>query len=110
MDIPSITSGLRGLSYMQVEVTGPDHDLHSGLYGGAVVNPCNVLCDMIASLKDKNNRVTIPGFYDDVKECSAEERKEMAKRPFDRDDFMKSIGVTELWMERMVILILKELE
>ena len=96
MDIPSITSGLRGLSYMQVEVTGPDRDLHSGLYGGAVVNPCNVLCDMISSLKDKNNRVTIPGFYDDVKESSQEERSEMAKRPFIRDNFMKSISVKEL--------------
>jgi len=96
MEIPSITSGLRGLSYMQVEVTGPDHDLHSGLFGGAVVNPCNVLCDMIASLKDKNNRITIPGFYDDVNECSAEERKEMAKRPFSRENFMKSVGVNAL--------------
>ena len=96
LDQPSITSGLRGLSYMQVEVTGPDHDLHSGLFGGAVVNPCNVLCEMIASLKDLNGRVTIPGFYDDVKECSLEERKEMAKRPFTREEFMKSVGVTEL--------------
>jgi acetylornithine deacetylase/succinyl-diaminopimelate desuccinylase-like protein len=96
MDIPSITSGLRGLSYMQVEVTGPDRDLHSGLYGGAVVNPCNVLCDMISSLKDKDNRITIPGFYDDVKESSQEERSEMAKRPFNRDNFMKSVSVKEL--------------
>jgi acetylornithine deacetylase/succinyl-diaminopimelate desuccinylase-like protein len=95
-DMPSITSGLRGLSYMQVEVTGPDRDLHSGLYGGAVVNPCNVLCEMVASLKDKNNKVTIPGFYDDVKECSESERIEMGKRPFDRKFFMKSIGVNEL--------------
>jgi acetylornithine deacetylase/succinyl-diaminopimelate desuccinylase-like protein len=96
MDIPSITSGLRGLSYMQVEVTGPDRDLHSGLYGGAVVNPCNVLCDMISSLKDRENRITITGFYDDVRECSAEERSEMAKRPFNRDKFMKSVSVNEL--------------
>jgi acetylornithine deacetylase/succinyl-diaminopimelate desuccinylase-like protein len=96
MDIPSITSGLRGLSYMQVEVTGPDRDLHSGLYGGAVVNPCNVLCDMISSLKDSENRITIPGFYNDVKECTAEERSEMAKRPFSRDNFMKSISVNNL--------------
>lgn len=95
-DLPSITSGLRGLSYMQVEVTGPDRDLHSGLYGGAVVNPCNALCDMIASLKDKDGRITIPGFYDDVAECSPEERAAMAGRPFDRDKFMKSVGVTEL--------------
>jgi acetylornithine deacetylase/succinyl-diaminopimelate desuccinylase-like protein len=95
-DNPSITSGLRGLSYMQVEVTGPDRDLHSGLYGGAVVNPCNVLCEMIASLKDNDNKVTIPGFYDDVMECGEEERREMAKRPFNRDSFMKSVGVNEL--------------
>jgi acetylornithine deacetylase/succinyl-diaminopimelate desuccinylase-like protein len=99
-DIPSITSGLRGLSYMQVEVTGPDRDLHSGLFGGAVVNPCNVLCEMIASLKDKDGMVTIPGFYDDVKECSAGERAEMAKRPFSRENFMKSVGVNALAGEK----------
>ena len=93
---PSITSGLRGLSYMQVEVTGPGRDLHSGLYGGAVVNPCNVLCEMIASLKDKNNHITIPGFYDKVRECTIEEREEMARRPFNRDDFKRSVGVKEL--------------
>ena len=96
LEMPSITSGLRGLSYVQVEVTGPNRDLHSGLYGGAVINPCNVLCDMIASLKDKNGRVTIPGFYDDILECSDEEREEMSKRPFDRKKFMDSIGVDEL--------------
>jgi len=95
-DLPSITSGLRGLTYMQVEVTGPNRDLHSGLYGGAVVNPCNVLCQMIASLKDENNHITIPGFYDDVIECSTKERAEMAKRPFDRKKFMKSVGVNDL--------------
>lgn len=95
-DLPSITSGLRGLSYMQVEVTGPNRDLHSGLYGGAVVNPCNVLCKMIASLTDKNNHITIPGFYDDVIECSKKERAEMAKRPFDRGKFMKSLRVNDL--------------
>jgi acetylornithine deacetylase/succinyl-diaminopimelate desuccinylase-like protein len=99
-ELPSITSGLRGLSYMQVEVTGPDRDLHSGLYGGAVANPCNILCDMISSLKDKNNRITIPGFYDDVRECSEAERKEMGKRPFSRDAFMKSVGVNELSGEK----------
>jgi acetylornithine deacetylase/succinyl-diaminopimelate desuccinylase-like protein len=96
VDTPSITSGLRGLSYMQVEVTGPDRDLHSGLFGGAVVNPCNVLCEMIASLKDKDGKVTIPGFYDDVDECSADERAEMAKRPYSSDNFMKSVGVNAL--------------
>jgi len=100
VDSPSITSGLRGLSYMQVEVTGPDRDLHSGLYGGAVVNPCNVLCDMISSLKDKNGRITIPGFYDDVSECSAEERNEMAGRPYNGDDFRKSVGVDALSGEK----------
>ena len=99
-DNPSITSGLRGLSYVQVEVTGPNRDLHSGLYGGAVVNPCNVLCQMVASLKDKNNRVTIPGFYDDVTECSKKERAEMAKRPFDREKYMNSIGVDDLAGEK----------
>jgi acetylornithine deacetylase/succinyl-diaminopimelate desuccinylase-like protein len=93
---PSVTSGLRGLSYMQVEVTGPDRDLHSGLYGGAVVNPCNILCQIISSLKDENNRITIPGFYDDVLECSEEERMQMAKRPFDEEAFKKSIGVEAL--------------
>jgi acetylornithine deacetylase/succinyl-diaminopimelate desuccinylase-like protein len=95
-DIPSVTSGLRGLSYMQVEVTGPDRDLHSGLYGGAVVNPCNVLCDMISSLKDEKGRITIPGFYDDVIEISAEERKDMARRPYNHEAFMKSIDVDAL--------------
>jgi len=96
LDTPSVTSGLRGLSYIQVEVTGPNRDLHSGLFGGAVVNPCNVLCDMIASLKDSKGRITIPGFYDDVKECTPEERSDMARRPFDRDKFMQSIGVSGL--------------
>jgi acetylornithine deacetylase/succinyl-diaminopimelate desuccinylase-like protein len=96
VDVPSITSGLRGLSYMQVEVTGPDRDLHSGLYGGAVVNPCNVLCDMISSLKDKNGKIKIPGFYDDVKECSSEERSLMASRPYSGENFRKSVGVNAL--------------
>ena len=96
LDTPSVTSGLRGLSYVQVEVTGPNRDLHSGLYGGAVVNPCNALCEMIASLKDSNGRITIPGFYDDVKECTADERAEMARRPFSREKFMSSVGVSEL--------------
>ena len=65
-DTPSVTSGLRGLSYIQVEVEGPDRDLHSGIYGGAVVNPCNVLCDIISGLKDSDGQITIPGFYDEV--------------------------------------------
>src|SRR5690606_33585289 len=73
-DVPSITTGLRGLSYVEVEVTGPNRDLHSGLYGGAVANPINILARMIASLHDENNRITIPGFYDQVEELSQEER------------------------------------
>jgi acetylornithine deacetylase/succinyl-diaminopimelate desuccinylase-like protein len=81
-DLPSITTGLRGLAYMEVEVTGPNKDLHSGIFGGAVANPANVLAEMIAKLKDENNKVTIPGFYDDVLEASDEERKEMGKAPF----------------------------
>jgi len=97
---PSITSGLRGLSYIQVEVTGPDRDLHSGLYGGAVLNPCNVLCEMIASLKDRDGHITIPGFYDTVKVPSAEERKKMAERPFDPEAYKKSINVTALASEK----------
>ena len=99
-EMPSITSGLRGLSYVEVTVGGPERDLHSGLYGGAVVNPCNALCNMIASLKDEDGRITIPGFYDDVVECTVEERTEMAKRPFDRDKFMKSGGVEDLAGEK----------
>ena len=86
-DCPSITIGLRGLSYNEVEVTGANRDLHSGVYGGAVGNPINVLARMIASLKDENFRITIPGFYDDVIEYTAEERAEMAKRPFSLDDY-----------------------
>jgi acetylornithine deacetylase/succinyl-diaminopimelate desuccinylase-like protein len=95
-DTPSITTGLRGLSYLEVEVTGPNRDLHSGLYGGAVANPVNVLTKMIASLTDENNRITIPGFYDDVLEVSPREREEMAKAPFDIDKYKKEIDVDEL--------------
>ena len=95
-DVPSITVGLRGLSYMEVEVTGPNRDLHSGLFGGAVANPVDVLCKMIASLKDEKNRITIPGFYDDVLELSREERQDMARAPFDADQYRKAIGVEEL--------------
>lgn len=97
---PSITSGLRGLSYIQVEVTGPDRDLHSGLYGGAVLNPCNVLCEMIASLKDRDGHITIPGFYDTVKVPSSDERKKMAERPFDVEAYKKSINVKALASEK----------
>lgn len=99
-DIPSITVGLRGLSYMEVEVTGPNRDLHSGLYGGGVPNPLNVLCDMISSLKDKDGRITIPGFYDDVIELSAAERADMARAPFDEGQFKSSIGISDVQGEK----------
>lgn len=99
-DIPSITVGLRGLSYMEVEVTGPNRDLHSGLYGGGVPNPLNVLCDMISSLKDRDGKITIPGFYDDVLELSAEERADMARAPFDDGKFKSSIGISGLEGEK----------
>ncbi len=92
-DVPSITTGLRGVSYFQVEVTGPNRDLHSGVYGGAVANPVNVLCSMITSLIDEKGRITIPGFYDDVEEVSAAERAEMAKVPFDLEAFKKDLGI-----------------
>lgn len=93
---PSITIGLKGLSYLEVELTGPNRDLHSGVYGGAVDNPINVLCKMIASLKDENNRITIPGFYDKVVELSDEERKELGKAPFEIEEFKSDLGVKEV--------------
>ena len=99
-DIPSITVGLRGLSYVEVEVTGPNKDLHSGVYGGAVANPAQVLCDMIASLKDDDKHITIPGFYDDVIDISAEERAAMNKAPFDKAVYIKELGVNETMGER----------
>jgi acetylornithine deacetylase/succinyl-diaminopimelate desuccinylase-like protein len=92
-DIPSITVGLRGLSYLEVEVTGPNRDLHSGLYGGAVGNPANILAEMIASLTDNHNRITIPGFYEDVLEVSEAERAEMARAPFDEEAYKKTLGI-----------------
>ncbi|OKL41286.1 peptidase dimerization domain protein [Pontibacter flavimaris] len=95
-DTPSITTGLRGLSYLEVEVTGPNRDLHSGLYGGAVANPINILCQMIASLHDENNRITIPGFYDNVDELSQEERAEMARAPFDLDKYKKALDLGDV--------------
>lgn len=95
-DIPSITVGLRGLSYLEVELTGPNRDLHSGLYGGAVGNPANLLAKMIASLTDENNRITIPGFYDDVLEVSDEERAEMAKAPFSLEEYKKALNIDEV--------------
>lgn len=95
-DIPSITVGLRGLSYVEVEVTGPNRDLHSGLYGGAVANPINILCEMISKMKDDKNHITIPGFYDDVEILSAEERAEMAKAPFNLDEYKKSLALSDV--------------
>ncbi|HRO09123.1 MAG TPA: dipeptidase [Saprospiraceae bacterium] len=99
-DTPSITVGLRGLSYVEVEVTGPNKDLHSGVYGGAVANPAQVLCDMIASLKDESKHITIPGFYDDVAIVSGEDRKAMNQAPFDKDEYMKSLGIEETMGEK----------
>lgn len=99
-DTPSITTGLRGLSYVEVEVTGPNRDLHSGLYGGCVANPINSLAKMIASLHDENNHITIPGFYDKVIELSAEERAMMAQAPFDEGKYKKSIGITAVQGEK----------
>lgn len=92
-DIPSIAVGLRGLSYVEVEVTGPNRDLHSGVYGGGVANPINVLSKMIASLQDENNRITIPGFYDDVAEVSPEERKAMNEAPFDLAAYQQELEI-----------------
>lgn len=98
-DVPSITTGLRGLSYVEVEVTGPNRDLHSGLYGGAVANPINILTKMIASLHDENNHITIPGFYDKVENLSTEEREEMAKAPFSLDAYKKSLDINAVYGE-----------
>lgn len=95
-DIPSITVGLRGLAYLEVEVTGPNRDLHSGLFGGAVANPINVLSKMISSLTNEDNRITIPGFYDKVIELSTEERSEMAKAPFELEEYKKAIDIKEV--------------
>lgn len=92
-DTPSITTGLRGLSYVEVEVTGPNRDLHSGLYGGCVANPINILAKMIASLHDENNHITIPGFYADVVELSLEERAEMAKAPYSADKYKAALDI-----------------
>jgi len=99
-DIPSITTGLRGLSYWEVEVTGPNRDLHSGLFGGAVANPINVLCKMIADMQDENGKITIPGFYDDVIEVSAQEREMLNKKPHDDNEYKNAIDVKELKGEK----------
>jgi len=97
---PTITTGLRGLSYWEVEVQGPNRDLHSGLFGGAVANPINVLAKMIASMTDENNKVTMPGFYDDVMDVSSEERELLGKAPFDAEEYKKAIDVEELAGEK----------
>ena len=98
-DTPSITTGLRGLSYVEVEVTGPNRDLHSGLYGGAVANPINILCKMIASLHDENNKITIPNFYDKVEIISEEQRKLMAQAPFDIDAYKQELDINDVYGE-----------
>jgi acetylornithine deacetylase/succinyl-diaminopimelate desuccinylase-like protein len=99
MENPSLDIGVRGLSYIEVEVTGANRDLHSGTYGGAVANPITILAKMIASCHDENNHITIPGFYDDVAEATAEERELMAKAPYDEEEYTKDLGVQELWGE-----------
>lgn len=98
-DTPSITTGLRGLSYVEVEVTGPNRDLHSGLYGGAVANPINILTKMIASLHDENNHITIPGFYDKVEELSKAERAKMAEAPFSLEKYKEALAIADVYGE-----------
>ncbi|RXK81720.1 dipeptidase [Filimonas effusa] len=100
LDTPSIDVGVRGLTYIEVEVTGPNRDLHSGVYGGAVANPITILAQLIASMHDQNNHITIPGFYDDVLEVPAEERAALAKAPFDEEEYKKDLGVKALWGEK----------
>lgn len=99
-DVPSITTGLRGLSYVEVEVTGPNRDLHSGLYGGAVANPINILCKMIASLHDKDNHITIPGFYDEVEKLSKKEREKMAEAPFNLKEYQSALNIDAVYGEK----------
>ncbi|MGB5653787.1 MAG: M20/M25/M40 family metallo-hydrolase, partial [Robiginitalea sp.] len=98
-DVPSVTTGLRGLCYVEVTVTGPNRDLHSGLNGGAVANPINILAEMIAALHDENNRVTIPGFYDAVQELSTEERRLMAEAPFDLEAYKNALNINAVYGE-----------
>ena len=93
---PSITTGLRGLSYLEIEVTGPNRDLHSGLYGGAVANPINILCEMIAKMKDSNNHITIPEFYDNVLELSDEEKKDIARAPFSLSEYKSALDLSDV--------------
>lgn len=100
LENPSIETGLRGLAYMEVEVTGPNRDLHSGVYGGAVANPINILCKMIASLHDENNHITIPGFYDTVQELTDAERKALNSAPFDLDEYKKDLDINDIHGEK----------
>ena len=100
MDTPSIDVGVRGLSYIEVEVTGPNRDLHSGVYGGAVANPITMLAKMIAGCHDENNHITLPGFYDDVVEATPEERALMAAAPFSEDEFKKNLDIESVWGEK----------
>ncbi len=100
LDTPSIDTGVRGLAYIQVEVTGPNRDLHSGVYGGAVANPITILARMIASCHDENNHISIPGFYDDVLVASPEERKMLAQAPFDEKEYEDDLGLKSLWGEK----------
>jgi acetylornithine deacetylase/succinyl-diaminopimelate desuccinylase-like protein len=99
-NVPSIDTGLRGLSYVEVEVTGPNRDLHSGVYGGAVANPINILAKMIASMHDEDNHITIPGFYDEVMQLSEVERNELNKAPFDMADYKTDLNIADVWGER----------
>ena len=99
-DLPSLTTGLRGLAYWEVEVTGPNRDLHSGHFGGAVANPINVLCDLLSKVIDADGRITIPHFYDDVEEVPAAEREMIAQIPFDEKKYMEAIGVKALKGEK----------
>lgn len=99
MEHPSLETGLRGLSYLEVEVVGPNRDLHSGVYGGAVANPATILCQLIASLHDEHNHITIPGFYDDVLALSEADRAALNKAPFDLAEYKKDLGVQEVWGE-----------
>lgn len=100
LETPSLETGLRGLSYVEVEVTGPNRDLHSGVYGGAVANPATILCKLIASLHDENNHITVPGFYDDVQSLSEAERELLNQAPYDEEEYKKDLGVDELWGEQ----------
>jgi acetylornithine deacetylase/succinyl-diaminopimelate desuccinylase-like protein len=100
MDNPSIDIGVRGLSYIEIEVTGPNRDLHSGVYGGAVANPITILSKMIAACHDENNHITIPGFYDDVIESTEAERAKMAEAPFDLNEFKQDLGIANVWGEK----------